>query len=1026
MNKLSEHDWPLSYSLDDGNLAAIFYTPALSCAVRYDRMSGYFTADALALAMNGVQQMIANNGRMRLIVGCTLSKKEVDAIIKGEDLRAVIDHKMLASPLTPSSEASQDALELLAWMVAYEFLTVRIAVTCDADRKPTSDQTIFHAKSGLITDCAGDKIAWSGSNNETAEGWRSHWEYFNLFSSWREPPRVRDAEERFNSLWNDRAERAIVFEVPEAMKKKLLQFLPPESKPPALLQETETDYIVTPSPPPSQTKTLRLLWSYIRHAAAMPGGDEVGAATCAVSPWPHQKRAFGRMWNQWPPRLLIADEVGLGKTVQAGMLLRQALLSDKAKRILILTPKAVLRQWQLELAEKFNLFLPIYDRGGLQWYDAPYQSHRSADWHDHPAVLMSSQLMRRRKRQAELVGDENLAWDLIILDEAHHARVNSKGAPNTLLSLMRQLAHKTKGLLLLSATPMQLHVSEIHALLALLHLPPAWDSEAFEKYFQLIQRNNLSHHDLAYLARLFRETEKVYGQMDEKTNCPSSRLFARKTAMRALRNSDSNIPLQKMDADKRGEAMEVLRYYTPIRALVSRHTRHLLRRYQREGLLSDRIAERNVTVELLAMHDDEQCLYKETEDYIRRAYQRAPQANKNATGFLLTIYRRRLASSVAALRETLIKRKEKIDDATIEEESALSTDWLTTVRLADSAEVMTTSDLEHNEIERLLTLAENCGEPAKLSALRRIIAELAGQGYSKVMVFTQYTDTMRFLRDELRQTGDLKIMCYSGDGGEVPESGQWRIISRAEAKRRFREEDDEVLLCTDAAAEGLNFQFCGALINYDMPWNPMLLEQRIGRIDRIGQRFDTVRVVNLLYNGTVEADVYRALGERIQKFKGTIGALQPILFSGTEKLIREAFLSGHAADTASYDRMEDEVRNTGLDLDEACDSLSEDAQKRPAFLTLPNLDAMLKSSLLPPGAQLKRLGSNAYELILPGMETGARITTDVDYYERHAGSVHLWSPGNPLFQFPPDIMDLSELSPESDFTAIFHRLLRKD
>ena len=129
--------------------------------------------------------------------------------------------------------------------------------------------------------------------------------------------------------------------------------------------------------------------------------NELAEATAAVQPWPHQSRAFERMYRNWPPRLLIADEVGLGKTIQAGLLLRQAWLSGKAKRILILAPKAVLKQWQIELREKFNLNWPIYGGQSLCWYPSP--SMRGGEerlvsrdgWHHEPIVLASSQLMRR-------------------------------------------------------------------------------------------------------------------------------------------------------------------------------------------------------------------------------------------------------------------------------------------------------------------------------------------------------------------------------------------------------------------------------------------------------------------------------------------------------------------------------------------------------------------------------------------------------------------------------------------------------
>jgi superfamily II DNA/RNA helicase len=136
---------------------------------------------------------------------------------------------------------------------------------------------------------------------------------------------------------------------------------------------------------------------------------------------------------------------------------------------------------------------------------------------------------------------------------------------------------------------------------------------------------------------------------------------------------------------------------------------------------------------------------------------------------------------------------------------------------------------EKADIQNLLRRILQLPPDTKLGKLKEVIASLRKDGYQQVMVFTQYTDTMDFLRNELRKVPGLSLMCFSGRGGEVAmQDGGWRLISRDDAKRRFREKQADVLLCTDAAAEGLNFQFCGALVNYDMPWSPMRVEQRIG------------------------------------------------------------------------------------------------------------------------------------------------------------------------------------------------------
>jgi hypothetical protein len=145
------------------------------------------------------------------------------------------------------------------------------------------------------------------------------------------------------------------------------------------------------------------------------------------------------------------------------------------------------------------------------------------------------------------------------------------------------------------------------------------------------------------------------------------------------------------------------------------------------------------------------------------------------------------------------------------------------------------------------------------------------------ITFTQYTDTMDFLREELRQLYGAQVACYSGRGGELWRDGQWVTVRKEEIKQRFRDGEIKILLCTESASEGLNLQTCGVLINYDMPWNPMRVEQRIGRIDRIGQTYPTVRIHNFYYDGTVEAKVYRKLRDRIDAFASVVGNLQPIL-----------------------------------------------------------------------------------------------------------------------------------------------------
>ena len=1023
---LREIVWKRKYTPEDGDLVELFYVPALRAAVRYDRLTGYFNAAALTLAMRGIEGLARNDGLMRLIVGCTLEPPEIEAVEKGARLRETLERRMEQRPLTPPDEAAADALELLAWMVSRGLLEVKVAVPCDERGKPIPADGIFHEKAGVVADAEGGKIAWNGSLNETPSGWRYNWESINVYTSWgTEPQRVADEERNFKRLWKGKSRRAIVLDLPEAARRDLLRFLP-EKDGPARLRGVDIEPPAAPTGggagAPAAADPRSRVWAFIAAAPGLePGGARVGEATAAIAPWPHQIRAFERLYAHWPPKLLIADEVGLGKTIQAGLLLRQAWLAGRARRILILAPKAVLGQWQLELREKFNLNWPIYDGRRLTRHASPALRGGNARevgreaWRREPAVIASSQLLRRRDRAEALLADGE-PWDLIVLDEAHHARRRSagQGGANTLLRLMRGLKRRTQGLILLTATPMQIDPVEVWDLLDLLGLPEEWTQEAFLQFFKDVREENPSTEALERMARLFRAVERAGGQVEREAARRLTGLSPLKTGkvLRALR-SQAGIPRRQLEAEERRAAAALMRAHTPLRLLISRHTRELLRRYHRQGALDARIAERRVEDRFVPMTPPERELYEAVEEYIARVYNRAAENERTAVGFVMTIYRRRLASSFRALRRTLQGRLEAMDRA---DAAARAADWDEDAPddeagddLPDAEEMASRGRSalaaeERGSIEALLERIRALPPDGKLERLRAELAALRRAGFGQAMVFTQYADTMDFLREALRAEGGARLLCFSGRGGEAPDGGGgWRKIGRDEAKRRFRDGEADVLLCTDAAAEGLNFQFCGALIDYDMPWNPMRVEQRIGRIDRLGQAHRVIRIVNLHYEDTVETDVYRALRKRIGLFETVVGKLRPIL-AQLPRTIAEAVLSGGGAQQAAQAvaRQADEAEAAdGFDIDAALDEDFAVPPRPPSPLTMDDLERVIAAPrLLPPGVEARRLGRREYALRAPGMKESLRVTTDPAYYEQHAESVELWSPGNPLFQAP--------------------------
>lgn len=1042
---LRDRDWDVGYSHEDGDLVEMFFVPALARARLYLRATGYFSGDVLAMAARGLDALIERGGRMQLLVGCTLTEQDVEDIKKGYDVREAVTRSSINRiPLSSESPQARKNIGYLAWMIAHGFLDVKIAIPLDEHGEMRAGLGLYHAKAGIIEDDQGDRLAFTGSINETRAGWLINCESFDVSCSWaggRDAERVTKTEGDFTRLWEGKARSARVLDFPDALREKLLEFLPADDtfvKPPKGTTHKKDGEEITEEPAPKMLpeERRRLVWSFIKHAPKRPDGAMVAVVTSTVKPWPHQLRAYKRMIDTWPFRLLIADEVGLGKTIEAGLIIRHARIAEWAKHVLIMAPKGLLKQWQSELYEKFNLLVPIYTGQSLCW---PEHHHRTipleqnvsrTEWTKQPIVLVSSHLMRRRERQQELIDAED--WDLLVLDEAHHARRQSpgtqqEGGPNRLLRLMQGIRHKAKSLLLMTATPMQVHPVEMWDLLNLLGMPDAWTSTVFTDYFEKLG-GNPSDDDLHRAAHLFQATERTFGPAPESMirrvtdGMQLSKIDVTKL-LAACREATTSIPIKRLNTKQRGAMIAVLKSCSPIHHRMSRHTRNLLRQYFKKGLLDSPIADRKVDDKAVVLSTAERELYDAVEDYISTTYQAASPDKKTSVGFVMTIYRRRLASSFFALRKTLESRLARIkgfptnhiDAMRVEEDLPQDEQAAETVG-SDEAEEYEAKSLgaeEEDSIQTLLKAIAKLGTDTKAREVRDQLKQWLPAKYDSAIIFTQYTDTMDFLRNYLSEQLDVSVGCFSGRGGEIRDaSGNWIVRSKEQIKRMLKDKSIKVLVCTDAAGEGLNLQSCGVVVNYDLPWNPMKVEQRIGRIDRIGQKYPEIRVINLAYAETVEADVYFALSQRIGLFNGVIGKLQPIL----AQLPREFEA---AALRRSEDRSKgrhEAVRNVDLlvtaadaskfDIDEVSDADLMPPEFFPSPYMPMDVSHVLKcEELLPAGTICKELDHGTFGLSLPGEKELARVTADPAIFDDFFDSHQLILPDGPLFRQLAEVGD---------------------
>ena len=518
-----------------------------------------------------------------------------------------------------------------------------------------------------------------------------------------------------------------------------------------------------------------------------------------VIPLPHQIHALSKAVSADRVRYLLADEVGLGKTIEAGLIMRELKLRGLVRRTLVVAPKGLATQWVAEMQTHFNeqFRLVLGDDIGTLQRLAPGAESGNSLWSMFDQVIVSldsvKPMEKRRGWSAERVGEYNrsryeelitVGWDLVIVDEAH--RLGGSTDQVARHRLGQGLAEAAPYVLLLSATPHQGKSDAFHRLMRVL------DKEAFPD-----------------LESVSRERVTPYVIRTEKRNA--------------------------VDADNKP-------LFKPRRTQL-------------------------IAVSWEPRHHLQQSLYEAVTEYVREGYNQAIRDKKRHIGFLMILMQRLVVSSTRAIRFTLERRLEILKDGErqtslrLEENSNGSDEYydMDAEELLDELLTSQVSALQNEAlfVETLLEAARRCEEncpDAKAEALIEWIYQLQSdenESELKVLLFTEFVQTQEMLKQFL---GDRGITV-------VTLNGSMSMDERKRAQDAFCRRA-RVLVSTDAGGEGLNLQFCHIVINYDMPWNPMRVEQRIGRVDRIGQT-KVVRAINFVLEESVEFRVLEVLEKKL-------------------------------------------------------------------------------------------------------------------------------------------------------------------
>ncbi len=675
--------------------------------------------------------------------------------------------------------------------------------------------------------------------------------------------------------------------------------------------------------------------------------------SASVEPWPHQRIVARRLIQDWPYSFLLCDEVGLGKTIECGLAMRSLYLSGYLRSILIAAPAHLTAQWQREMGQKFFLpFARALSGGNVQhsWLLPSVQVTQAQSLYEHPLTIVSTGLMVRAGRREDL--ERAHEFELTVLDEAQCARranptQGTAGHPhyNQLYALTEKLVRpKSRSLWLATATPMQLHEVEAADLVRLTRRAGAflYDPSLTFCYYELLSKlrrsGTLDEHEWAFLNRAVRAVE----QQD-----PGQWQYIKATVIAGEQQEEVQgwlaNPARSLSPRAREAVRRLLFAAAPLGRTMLRHTRALLEEYRARGDLTGKLPKR-ILLPIPEIHftGQEAGVYERLEGYCAQLTVRltGSGAMRNAIGFFLNFLQLRFASSLYAIRCTLERRHDKVSHAlrlsTVSpadepyedlEQALFETDEGDEDACAAFLRWRTPADLTWEKLELESILEELRDLSARPSKFQVLLDSLQGrrQGNGnrirQTVVFTRFFDTLTDIALRLVAADrTMRLGWYSGPACRyrAPEAVDWIDTSREEVNRRFLRGDIDVLLCTDAAAEGLNLQTADLLVNYDLPWNPMKVEQRIGRIDRIGQRHDEIQVLNLCYPDSAEQFVYGRLLTRLEGIMATVGrqniSLLPVSPREFQELAQRR-LSGETLEARVRVRLEElERRNAAFDI----------------------------------------------------------------------------------------------------------------
>ena len=816
-----------------------FLSAKLKGAKSYKRIAGYFRSSIFEL----VGEEIAGIPQVRIV--CNSELDAADVSVSKLVRETALKERWNEAPVEVEALLHRNRYRRLHELLTSGRLEIRVV---------PKDRVFIHGKAGVIELADGSKTCFLGSINETKSAFAQNYEIL-----WEDTSAdgVCWVEEEFEALWKDSfpLPDAIIDEIKRVAYRVEIHFsdLEPNEVPAAALVESPI----------------------------YRGGEQLQAwQRSFVTMFLKHRETYGKA------RLLLADEVGVGKTLSlAASALVSVLLDDGPA--LILCPSTLMFQWQVELKDKLGIPSAVWLSSKKVWVD--HQGHTIKTRGPEDIVrcpfriaIVSTGLIFHHSEEEQWLLERK--FGTVVLDEAHKARRRGglgdrKTEPNNLLDFMLRIAARTKNLLLGTATPIQTEIHELWDLMRILNSGADFvlGRETLSKWVDwqkslpLVKGDEIpvdEHDAWEWLRNPFPagDEDPSFSSLRLQLRIPDNVFFTDK--------GFGSLGYFEQQTVAQTRAHGFYQEHNPI----VRHT--VLRRRQtleEAGLLE------KVAVEIHPNVNGSSAGYRGvgfdglgllTNLPFDLAYQAAEnftaalQQRTRAAGFMKTLLLQRICSSFASGKSTAEKmlRGETIED---DDDTGLPVDPLKAPTHAEAAHLRTIID----ELSR-----PEARDP-KLSAVTYFLTEHRTEGKTWLehgcIVFSQYYDTAYWIASELANSlGDEPVAVYAGTGKSgIFRGDAFASVDRDEIKHEVKKRSIRLVVATDAACEGLNLQTLGTLINVDLPWNPSRLEQRLGRIKRFGQARRTVDMLNLVYHDTQDEKIYQVLSRRLKDKFDIFGGL---------------------------------------------------------------------------------------------------------------------------------------------------------